>query len=112
MQQTVSLKENREFRRLYKKGRSYVSPVVVVYMLKNKKQYNRIGITTGKKLGKAVIRNRVKRIIREAYSGVETQTKTGWDFVFVARNRAVNLKSWQMMKTLKGLFIQAGVWKK
>lgn len=52
------IKENRDFRRIYTRGKSYVSPVVVTYVLKNRSQNVRVGITTGKKTGNAVKRNR------------------------------------------------------
>ena len=54
MKYTVSLKENRVFRRLYAKGRSAVSPTMVLYCRKNGRRENRLGLTTGTKLGHAV----------------------------------------------------------
>ena len=67
MKYTVSLKENRVFRRLYAKGRSAVSPTMVLYCRKNGRRENRLGLTTGTKLGHAVVRNRVRRRLREIY---------------------------------------------
>jgi ribonuclease P protein component len=62
---TVSLKENHIFRRLYQKGKSAVTPFMVVYCRPNRLGHNRLGITTSTKLGKAVVRNRCRRRIRE-----------------------------------------------
>lgn len=88
MKDTVSLKLNHEFRRLYSKGKSTVSPCLAVYCRKNKLGYNRLGLTVGTKVGKAVIRNRTRRRIREAYRLHEDQFFKGYDIVVVARVRA------------------------
>ena len=65
MQYTVSLKLNHEFRRLYAKGRSAVSPTLVIYMRRTKRSVNRVGFTVTTKLGKAVVRNKIRRRLRE-----------------------------------------------
>ena len=67
MSEYVTLKDNRDFSRLYKRGKSFVSPVLVTYVMKNKNNNLRFGITTGKKVGKAVKRSRARRVIRAAY---------------------------------------------
>ena len=89
MKYTVSLKENRVFRRLYAKGRSAVSPTMVLYCRKNGRRENRLGLTTGTKLGHAVVRNRVRRRLREIYRLQEHRFSPGYDIVVVARVRAV-----------------------
>jgi len=88
MKNTVTLKLNKDFKRLYYKGKSYAGGFVVIYMRKNRFKQNRIGLTVGKGIGKAVSRNRVKRLIRESYRLMEYKIKTGYDIVIVARNRA------------------------
>ncbi|MBS6217634.1 MAG: ribonuclease P protein component [Clostridiales bacterium] len=88
MKDTVSLKLNHEFRRLYSRGKSAVSPCVAVYCRRNKLGKNRLGLTVGTKVGKAVIRNRTRRRIREAYRLHEGQFQVGYDIVVVARVRA------------------------
>ena len=109
MQKAVTLKKNSDFRRLYKRGRSAVDAAVVVYYAKNKRGLNRIGITTGKKIGCAVQRNRAKRIIREAYRALEPRISRGWDFVFVARGRTPRLKSADLERAMGGIFRNAGI---
>lgn len=89
MKKTVSIKLNKEFRRLYYKGGSFVSDVLVLYTLKNRNEGNRLGITVSKKMGKAVVRNRVRRKIRESYRLLEDKIPAGYDLCFVARGRAV-----------------------
>jgi ribonuclease P protein component len=89
MKHTVSLKKNHEFRRLYNKGKSAVSPYFAIYCRKTGRAYSRLGITTGVKLGNAVKRNRVRRRIRELYRTHEAQLLSGYDIVVVARTRAI-----------------------
>ena len=89
MKHTVSLKQNHEFRRLYNKGKSAVSPYFAVYCRKTGRPYSRLGITTGVKLGKAVKRNFVRRRIRELYRTNEWKLQPGYDIVVVARTRAI-----------------------
>ena len=87
---TKSLKQNHLFQRLYKKGKSAAGRYVAVYCRKNGLDYNRLGLTAGKKLGHAVDRNRVRRRIREAYRLREPELARGYDIVVVARSRAID----------------------
>ena len=89
MKHTVALKQNHEFRRLYSKGKSAVSPYFAVYCRKTKRPISRLGITTGLKLGNAVKRNRARRRIRELYRTNEWKLQPGYDIVVVARTRAI-----------------------
>ncbi len=84
----MSLKGNRAFRRMYAKGKSQVLPALVLYCRRNGTKENRLGLTTGTKVGKAVCRNRVRRRLREIYRLHEAELKSGWDIVVVARTRA------------------------
>ncbi len=90
MKYTVSLKENRVFRRLYAKGKSAVGPALVLYCRRNGRKENRFGITVGTKLGHAVVRNKVRRRLREIYRLNEDKLLPGHDIVVVARVRAVH----------------------
>lgn len=114
MKHTVSLKQNHEFRRLYNKGKSAVSPYFAVYCRKTGRQESRLGITTGVKLGNAVKRNFVRRRIRELYRTNEHKLLPGFDIVVVARTRAIygryadlERAFLQQMKKL-GLLVQKG----
>ena len=89
MKHTVPLKQNHEFRRLYSKGKSAVSPYFVVYCRRTNRPLSRLGITTGVKLGNAVKRNRARRRIRELYRTHEHRLLAGYDIVVVARTRAI-----------------------
>jgi len=85
---STSLKNNYEFRRLYSKGRSAGTPLLVVYCRKNRRNTNQIGITVSNKLGKAVQRNRIRRRLREIYRLNEHRLARGMDMVIVARMKS------------------------
>ena len=89
MKQRCTLKKNSEFRRLYTKGKSAVSPYLVVYCRKNRTVENRLGYTVSTKLGHAVVRNRVRRRLREIVRLNSPALARGYDIVIVARSRAV-----------------------
>lgn len=97
----VTLKENRDFKRLYAKGKSCPHPLLVTYARKNRLNINRVGITTSKKIGNAVSRNRARRIIREAYRSLETELPVGWDFVFVARFKTTIVKTQELIPVMR-----------
>lgn len=104
------LKLNKDFRRIYGRGKSFVHPEIVTYIYKNKSSENvRYGITVSKKLGKAVKRNRAKRLITAAVSPYIARLKPGTDMVFVARTRIFSVKSYQISDIIKADFISAGV---
>jgi ribonuclease P protein component len=109
MKKYITLKDNRDFSRLYKKGKSYVSPVLVTYVLKNKSDNLRFGITTGKKIGKAVKRTRARRVIRAAYYELYPNLKSGYDIVFVARGKTPFVKSQVVLKSMKKQLALAGL---
>lgn len=90
MKKTVTIKENRTFRRIYSKGRSAVTPFLVLYCRPNGQDHNRLGVTVSTKLGGAVVRNRARRRLREVFRLAQPGLKQGYDVVLVARGRAVN----------------------
>ena len=103
------LNQNRDFRRIYAKGRAFVDPALVTYVLKNKQGYVRCGITASKKIGCAVERNRARRVIREAAREVLPGVSRGVDLVFVARSRKVRLKSTDVARVLRRHLNEAGL---
>ncbi len=104
MNKAKTLKENREFSFLYRKGKSLVTPLVVIYYKKNKSNVNRYGITTGKKIGNAVKRNRARRIIRAAFEELAPEIKGSYNFVFVARVKTPYVKSRDVKKAMQNKF--------
>lgn len=87
MKRSVTIKENYEFRRLYSKGKSAVTPSLVIYCRKNGRGCNRLGITASKKLGHAVERNRARRRLRELFRLSQGDMPQGYDVLLVARGK-------------------------
>lgn len=105
----TKIKENRDFRRAYKKGKSFVSPYIAVYVTKNRSKNIRLGITAGKKIGNAVCRNRAKRVIYAAFRACVGEISSGYDFVIVARTRILSVKSTDVALSLEKILHSAGV---
>lgn len=80
-----SLKSRNEFSVVYRNGKSYANKYLVMYVMKNDLNQNRIGISVSKKVGNSVVRHRVTRLIRESYRLGEATFHTGYDIVVVAR---------------------------
>ncbi|MCC8170041.1 MAG: ribonuclease P protein component [Oscillospiraceae bacterium] len=101
MKNTQSLKRNRDFRRLYSRGKNFVGGYIVVYTSKNRFGENRLGLTVSKSIGKAVKRNRLKRLMREGYRLMEDRLSRGNDIIIVARGRALDKTQAQIQKDME-----------
>ena len=86
MEFTERLKKNSDFVKVYRKGKSRANHQVVLYIMKNGTEVNRLGISVSKKVGNSVIRHRAKRLIKEAYRLNERKFEKGYDLVFIARS--------------------------
>ncbi len=109
MPRYVVIKQNYEFRRAYNKGKSFVSPYLISYCFKKKYGGVKIGITSGKKIGKAVVRNRCRRVIREAFRSLSGDVRGSWDIVFVARTATFYKKSTEIAVIMRKQLKEAGV---
>ena len=109
MEKLVPICRNNDFRRIYARGKSYVSPLVVVYALKNRTKNVRVGITTSKKVGNAVQRNRSRRVIREAFRALAPRVRPGCDLVLVARGKTPYVKSTEVRRQLERQLQAAGL---
>ena len=108
MKFSSALKLNHIFRRLYS-TQGYANGMLVLYTRPNRTDQNRVGITTGKKLGHAVVRNRARRRLREVYSLNEAKFKPGYDIVVVARSRCVTADFQKLTKAYLSLAQKAGI---
>ncbi len=111
MSSLVKIKENYEFRRAYTRGESFVTPYAVIYAFKTKRNNVRLGITTGKKIGKAVERNRAKRLITAAFRNILPRLCVGYDYVIVARVRILSVKSTVVEKAFIKVLSDSGKFK-
>ena len=108
---TVKLNLNKDFRRLYGRGHCYVNSALVTYIMHNRRGVIRYGITTGKKVGCAVVRNRARRIIEAAMREcVKKVDCSGADIVFVARTKTPFLKSTDIEKAINKSFLAEGLY--
>ena len=110
MKYSSSLKLNHIFQRLYRSS-GFANPLLVLYARRNRTGTNRVGITVSKKLGKAHIRNRVRRRFREVYRLNEEAFQPGWDIVIVARSKAIDAPFTDLTKGYLSLAKKAGILK-
>ena len=91
MKFSESLKKSKDFQNVYNKGNSYANRLLVMYVLENHTDKNRLGISVSKKVGNSVIRHHVTRLIRESYRLQEDMFNSGLDIVVIARNTAKDI---------------------
>lgn len=84
------LRRNKSFQAVYRSGKSYANRQMVLYVLPQRGQERRVGFAAGKRLGSAVVRNRVKRLLREAYRLEQHRLVGGMDLILVGRQSLVN----------------------
>ena len=108
MKFSTSLKLNHVFRRLYRTN-GFAGPYLVLYARKNRTEENRVGITVSKKLGKAHIRNRIRRRLREVYRLNEEKFLPGWDIVLVARSKTLDADFAAITRSFLSLAKKAGI---
>lgn len=85
-----SLKKNQDFQSVYRTGRSYANKLLVMYVLENNMERNRLGISVSKKVGNSVVRHHVTRLVRESYRLQENIFNSGLDIVVIARANAAS----------------------
>ena len=87
-----SLKKNRDFQNVYRNGKSKANKYLVMYVLENQLDCNRLGISVSKKVGNSVIRHHLTRLIRESYRLNKEMFNSGLDIVVIARGSAKDRK--------------------
>ena len=103
------LKKSWEYQRAYTKGKKYWDTYFVIYVYHAQNQQARLGITVSKKVGKSVERNRMKRLIREAFRQLREELLPQYDIVVVGRKAACGLSAQQVEVSLKRLFYRSSV---
>ena len=106
MQKELSLRKPQDFSRTYSLGRSWVDGLLVLKALPTDADgVSRFGFTAGKRTGNAVVRNTIKRRLREAVR--HTPVKSGWDMIFIARGKARSADYHQLKASVRGLLRRA-----
>ncbi|CAH2215340.1 ribonuclease P protein component [Tepidibacter aestuarii] len=108
------IKKDSDFRKVYKTGKSFANRLLVMYVVKNNLDINRVGFSVSKKIGKAVVRNKVKRRMRESFRLYtnENNLKVGYDFVFIARMPISESDFMSTQKSMIHLFKKANIVKR
>ena len=112
MRKISTLKKNYEFKNVLNKGKFYCGKHITMYITKNNQNKNKIGIAISKKIGKAVKRNRIKRLIRESYRMQKEKLLQGYNLVFVwNKNQIADCKYNQIKEDMENIFKRAGILK-
>ena len=107
-----SLKKNKDFQNVYRKGKSYANKYFIMYVLNNNTNENRIGISVSKKVGNSVIRHHITRLVREAYRLHEDMFNSGLDIVVIARATARDISYKEVVSAILHLGRLQGIVKK
>ncbi len=111
LQKKIIVKENSDFQKIYRYGRSLANRNMVIYYCKAFNPRCKVAFAAGKKLGNAVVRNRVKRLLREVYRLHRHEIKDDYCLLLVGRAAAVDLKSTALEKSFYSLCKRANILK-
>ncbi len=107
---TCSLKKNNQFKVVYNKGKSIADKLLVMYVYPNRTEGNRLGLSVSKKVGKSVIRNRIRRLIKESYRAVEKEgVRAGYDIVVIARQSSSEAVYCEIRQSVSKLLYKHGL---
>ena len=109
MDKKYVINKNKDFRRAYKRGSFSASPVLVTYAVRNRFKTHRFGITTSKKTGNAVQRNRARRIIRAALAQIKDKIISGYDIIFVSRKTTSGVKTPEVLSSMQRQLTKLGL---
>lgn len=111
------LKKNFEFKIIYRRGKSFANDLLVMYILRNKKNkdknlniYNKLGVSVSKKVGNSVVRSRSKRLISESFRLNDEFITKGYDFIFIARNPIKDKNFVDVERSMINLLKKAGLY--
>ncbi len=105
----MRLRRSDDFRRVWKEGRSWAHPLFIVWAAPHERYEPRLGFVASRKVGKAVQRNRARRLLREAARLLYPELEAGWDIVIIARTSLTEAGLPEVMDAMRDLFRQAGL---
>lgn len=103
------LRKKKDFSSLYKKGKSVGGRYVVLFYRKNGLGYNRKAFLASKKVGKSVVRNRARRLMKESYRALESSLPKGYDMIFIARYTICDQKYADVKKSIEAALRRSGI---
>lgn len=109
MKNTLSLNRNTLFKRLYYRGKTIKTPFFTFYYMNTRASKNRVGFTVSKKIGKAVTRNRARRLMYESFRLYEEQLANGYYMVLVARSDILKTDFERIRKTMEKALQKSGL---
>ena len=113
MKNTVMIKKNYEFKNFFSKGKFFYGSNIHMYIHKNNSNINKLGIAISKKQGKAVQRNRIKRLIRENYKNFEEKIGIGNNIIIIINKnkKTEEINYYDIKKDFEQILLKAGVLK-
>jgi len=110
IERRIRLRRSADVKRVYDEGKSWAHPLLVLIVRPNELGFSRVGVTASRKVGGAVERNRVKRLLREAARRLYLEFETrGWDVMLIARPRLVEVNEAEVERALLSLLDRAGL---
>ncbi|MFC4402327.1 ribonuclease P protein component [Gracilibacillus xinjiangensis] len=107
MKKTFRIKKNREFQQVFKNGASFANRQLVIYYLQKKDQaHYRVGLSVSKKIGNAVVRNQIKRYLRQAFIELNDEIKASYDIIIIARQPVTDCDFHQVKKSVQHLLFK------
>jgi len=107
MEEIQRLKKNTEFRKVYSKGTSLANKYLVLFFKKNDLPYSKVCFSASKKVGKSVVRNRARRLMKEGFRLYDSRLKEGFDLVFIARMNIINAEFKEIDKAMISILKRA-----
>jgi ribonuclease P protein component len=100
-----ALTKRAQYLTIYKSGKAWIDNLIVIKVLPNELEFSRYGFSVAREIGKAVVRNRVRRLLKEIAR--LTNVKPGWDIVFIARPTAAAADYHQLKESMEKLLLRA-----
>ena len=98
------LRKDKDFKAVFSKGKSVGDRFIVLFFLKNGREYDRIAFIASKKVGNAVARNRARRLMKESVRTINFEKQNGYDVIFIARKTINGKKCKDVKKSIESAY--------